>query len=75
MRTPGRPPKLKPEQEKRLVSLLNKRPIEYGYRTGIWTQARIAEVIERKFGVHYHRDHIVRLMRRLNRNFSQALIM
>jgi len=35
------------------------------YRTNLWTTARIAEVIQREFGVHYHRDHVGRLMHSL----------
>src|SRR5256884_2759341 len=40
-------------------------PISHGYRTNLWTTARIAEVIERKFRVRYHRDHVGRLMHSL----------
>ena len=53
-------------QRRRLVKLLLKGPIAHGYRTNLWTTARIAEVIEREFGVNYHRDHVGRLMRGLN---------
>ncbi len=34
----------------------------HGYATQLWTTARIAEVIWKKFRVRYHRDHIGRLM-------------
>jgi transposase len=64
--SPGRPPKLGAVQRRRLVKLLLKGPIAHGYRTNLWTTARIAEVIEREFGVNYHRDHVGRLMRGLN---------
>ena len=43
-----------------------------GYRTNLWTTARIAEVIQRKFGVQYHRDHVGRLMHRLQWSPSEA---
>jgi transposase len=59
---PGRPPKLTVRQKKRLVSLLLKGAIANGYRTELWTTARIAELIERHFDVTYHRDHIGRLI-------------
>jgi transposase len=36
-----------------------------GYRTNLWTTARIAEMVEREFGVRYHPDHIGRLMHSL----------
>ena len=64
--SPGRPVKLRPAQRRRLVKVLLKGPLARGYRTNLWTTARIAEVIQQEFGVHYHRDHIGRLMHRLN---------
>ena len=64
--SPGRPLKLGRTQRRRLVKLLLKGPMAQGYRTNLWTTARIAVLIEREFGVHYHRDHIGRLMHRLN---------
>jgi transposase len=63
--SPGRPWKLCKGQRQRLIALLLKGAIAYGYRTNLWTTARIAEVIERKFGVRYHRDHVGRLMHSL----------
>jgi len=63
--SPGRPVKLKPTQRRRLVRLLLKGPLARGYRTNLWTTARIAELIQQEFGVHYHRDHIGRLMHSL----------
>lgn len=40
-------------------------PEAQGYRTNLWTTARIAEMVEREFGVRHHRDHIGRLMHSL----------
>jgi transposase len=37
----------------------------HGWKTDLWTCPRIAELIERRFGVRYHVDHIGRLMRSL----------
>jgi len=68
---PGRPPKLTDRQKKRLVSLLLKGAIANGYRTELWTTARIAELIARHFGVTYHRDHIGRLMKSLGWSCQQ----
>jgi transposase len=48
-----------------LVDLLLRGPLAQGYRTNLWTTARIAEVIRSEFGVQYHRDHVGRLMHRL----------
>ena len=60
--SPGRPLKLKQAERKRLVRLLVKGPLAQGYQTNLWTTARIAALIEQEFGVHYHPDHIGRLM-------------
>jgi transposase len=63
--SPGRPLKLSPTQRKRLEGLLLQGPLAHGYRTNLWTTARIAELIRGEFGVRYHRDHVGRLMHRL----------
>ncbi len=63
--SPGRPLKLDEAERKRLVRLLLKGSTAYGYRTNLWTTARIAELVEREFGVRYHRDHVGRLMHSL----------
>jgi transposase len=64
-RSPGRPWKLDQKQCHRLVRLLVDGPMRQGYRTNLWTTARIAELIQREFGVEYHRDHVGRLMHSL----------
>ncbi len=64
--SPGRPPKLGSAKRRRLVKLLLQGPLALGYRTNLWTTARIAALIEREWGVHYHRDHIGRLMHSLH---------
>ena len=63
--SPGRPLKLDLRQRRRLVKLLLQGPMMHGYRTNLWTTARIAELIRRQFGIQYHRDHVGRLMHRL----------
>jgi transposase len=64
-RAPGRPPKLTPAQQRRVVRVLVKGAMARGYQTELWTTARIAEVIKATFGVDYHRDHVGRLMHKL----------
>ena len=63
--SPGRPPTLRPKQLQRLVKLLLQGPLARGYRTNLWTTARIALLIAEEFGVDYHPHHIGRLMHRL----------
>jgi len=64
--SPGRPWKLDRKQRQRLVQLLLQGPRMHGYRTNLWTTARIAELIDREFGIQYHRDHVGRLLHSLN---------
>ena len=63
--SPGRPLKLNGNQRRRLVRLLVKGPLAQGYRTNLWTTARIAALVEQEFGVCYHPDHVGRLMHTL----------
>lgn len=63
--SPGRPPKLDRRQQGRLLRLLLEGAPAHGYRTDLWTTARIAEVIHKHFRVRYHRDHVGRLLHAL----------
>ncbi len=62
---PGRPRKLKPEERQKLVALLLKGALAYGYPNELWTLKRIARVIRREFGVRYHPNHVWRVLRQL----------
>lgn len=55
--------KLTPEQKAQIPNLLAKGAPAYGFRGDVWTASRVAVVIERTFGVRYHRDHVGRLLR------------
>ena len=59
---PGATPKLTQDQRERLPDLLKRGAEAYGFVGDVWTQARIASVIKREFGVTYHVDHIGRLL-------------
>ncbi|MFQ5551553.1 MAG: IS630 family transposase [Gemmatimonadales bacterium] len=63
--TPGRPPKLDSKQKARLERILLKGAQAAGFPTELWTCPRVAQVIEQRFDVHYHVDHIGRLLRSL----------
>lgn len=62
---PGARPKLSPEQRQQLPVLLKRGAQAFGFIGDVWTQARVATLIKREFGVTYHRDHIGRLLRSL----------
>ncbi len=59
---PGRPPKLQDRDKRKLERLLLKGPVAAGFGTDLWTCPRVAELIEQRFGVQYHVDHIGRLL-------------
>jgi len=64
--TPGRTPRLSKVQTKKLIRLLLKGAKYAGYTTELWTLERIAELIEKKFGVKYHPSHVWKMLRKLN---------
>jgi transposase len=50
-------------QLKELEALLDKGAPAHGFPTELWTAARVAQVIHRHFGVKYHPDYVLRLLR------------
>ncbi|NBV47149.1 MAG: IS630 family transposase [Planctomycetia bacterium] len=63
---PGRPKKLNERQIENLVKLLLEGPRKHGFATDLWTLPRIAELIERKFGVTFDPSGVWHVMQRLN---------
>lgn len=63
--TPGRPSRLGVRESKKLERILLDGARAAGFSTDLWTCPRVAQVIRREFGVRYHVDHIVRLLRKL----------
>jgi transposase len=63
--SPGRPPKLPPEQRAHLPALLAQGAEAFGFRGDLWTTPRIADLIHRQFGVRYHPAHVSRLLRHI----------
>src|SRR5438445_9247721 len=63
--SPGRPPKLSPTQKRMIPEFLWHGAEAYGFRGGVWTCGRIAQVIAEEFGVRYHKDHVGRLLSEL----------
>jgi transposase len=55
---PGRRPFLTPEQEAEVLSWLTRKPTEFGFRTDLWTAARVAHLIRERFGVEYHPNYL-----------------
>jgi transposase len=62
---PGKPPGLTARQLERLARLLLGGARKQGYNTELWTLKRMAEMIQRHFGVQYHHCsvwHVLRAM-------------
>ena len=69
----GATPKLTQEQRERLPDLLKRGAEAYGFVGHVWTQARIATLIKREFGVSYHPDHIGRLLHAIGWSVQQPI--
>ena len=61
----GAKPKLDKGQQRRLVRLLEAGPEAAGLKGQLWTAARVAELIQREFGVSYHQRYLPTLLRSL----------
>jgi transposase len=61
----GKRPKLTPEQQQRLLTLLQQGAGTQGEIGERWTGKRVAALIQREFGVIYHPEYIPRLLRAL----------
>lgn len=55
---PGRPRFLTDEQEAEVRSWLLREPTEFGFRTDLWTAARVAQLIREKLGVAFHPSYL-----------------
>jgi transposase len=62
----GRRPKLGPADLARIEEYLKQGPEQFGYRTGLWTLARVAQLIEAHCGVRYHPSQVWRILRQLH---------
>lgn len=61
----GRPPALTAADLKRLERALKAGPEAQGYATGLWTLARVGQLIEDECGVRYSKPWVWQLLRRL----------
>jgi transposase len=61
----GRPPQLSAADRRRIEQALKRGPEALGYRTGLWTAWRVADLIERECGVKYSTVQAWRVLRAL----------
>ena len=62
-RATGRPSRLSREQLLLIPDIFAQGAIIHGFADNRWTTARLASVIEARFGVHYDHDHVGRRAR------------
>lgn len=60
---PGRKRRLSNKEHRRLEKLLLKGATAHGWPNDLWTANRVAEVIEKKFGVEYHPEHVRKILK------------
>lgn len=63
---PGPCPRLSPLEHESLARLLLRGPETHGFATGLWTLARVRQVICRHFGVAYDLSGVWHVLRRMN---------
>ena len=61
-RATGRPSRLTADQVDAIRQMYAEGAAAHGFARDRWTTGRLAEAIERKFGIRYDRDHVGRLM-------------
>lgn len=63
---PGAPRRLSTEDRQRIPTLLERGAESFGFRGDLWTCSRVAQLIEREYGVRYHPAHVSRILNELN---------
>lgn len=61
---PGRPKKLSASERERLLKILLKGAVAWGFPNEMWTLNRIGRVILKEFGVDYHPGHIWKVLKK-----------
>lgn len=67
----GQATRLPPAALAQLPAQLDLGPEHHGFTGAYWSSPRVAEVIERLFGVRYSDRHIARLLKRLNWSYHE----
>lgn len=68
----GRPSRMTGRQLDRLGNMLLDGAEHYGYDVDLWTTERVAALIEKKFGVRYHPDHVRKILHGMNFSSQKA---
>ena len=70
-RATGRPSRLTADQVDVIRHMYHDGAMAYGFSRDRWTTGKLAEAIERKFGIRYDQDHVGRLMHKFGLRESQ----
>jgi transposase len=70
----GARPRLTTDQKADSVTTLYQNAAVYGYQGDVWTCTRIAQLVEKEFGVHYHPDQIGSLLRQIGWGVHRPLV-
>jgi transposase len=62
---PGATPKLTEAQRNELRALVEAGPLQLGYSSGVWTGPMVGDLIEKRFGVRYHKHNVPKLLHEL----------
>jgi len=62
----GRPSRMTGKQLERLGNLLLEGAEHHGFEADLWTTERVAALIEEKFGIKYHPDHVRKILHGMN---------
>src|SRR5438046_3988760 len=68
---PGAKPKLTAQQKQQIPELLAQPPQHYGLEGWLWTSKLVVALIQQRFGVRYHYDHVSHLLRELGLSYQR----
>jgi transposase len=68
----GRPRRMTPGQTAQIVDVFEQGPSALGFSSERWTATLLAKVIEERFGVHYSRDYVGRMVSKLGMHNQPA---
>ena len=67
----GRPPQMTEEQKEKLVSMIQRGALYYGFETDLWTTERIVKLIRVHFKIKYNRNHVAKILHSLNLSWQK----
>ena len=71
---PGAQARLTAQQRQRIPELLARGAEAFGFEGAVWTCRRVATILQREFGVRYHRGHVAKLLRALNQSPQKPVV-